>query len=121
LQADVAEAIAQQIRLKLTPELARLRQTRPVDPEAFQDYFMAGNFARMANEHDGIRKAQIHGKKAIQKDPNFVTAHMALAGTYLVSFDGLHHGTRLNPPSNPCIEPWNWTKINATPTFSLVC
>jgi len=36
----------------------------------------------MPNEHDGIRKAQIHRKKAIQKDPNFVTAHMALAGTY---------------------------------------
>jgi TolB-like protein/DNA-binding winged helix-turn-helix (wHTH) protein/Tfp pilus assembly protein PilF len=83
LQAEVAEAITQQIRLKLTPEqLARLHQARPVDPEAFEDYLMAGNFARLPNEYEGIRKAQIYLKKAIQKDPNFVTAHMTLADSY---------------------------------------
>jgi TolB-like protein len=51
LQAEVAEAITQQIRLKLTPEqLTRLHQARPIDPEAFQDFLMAGTFARMPNE-----------------------------------------------------------------------
>jgi len=83
LQAEVAETITQQIRLKLSPEqLARLRQTRPVDPEALEDYLMAGNFARLPNEHEGIKKAQIYLKKAIQKDPNFAAAHATLAHTY---------------------------------------
>jgi tetratricopeptide (TPR) repeat protein len=83
LQAEVAEAITQQIRLTLRPEqVARFRQARPVDPEAFEDYLMAGNYARLPNEYEGIRKAQIYLKQAIQKDPNFVTAHMELANTY---------------------------------------
>jgi len=83
LQAEVAEAITQQIRLKLTAEqLTRLHQARPIDPEAFQDYLLSGSFARMPNEYEGIKKAQIYLKKAIQKDPNFVTAHMRLADTY---------------------------------------
>jgi TolB-like protein/DNA-binding winged helix-turn-helix (wHTH) protein/Flp pilus assembly protein TadD len=83
LQAEVAEAIAQQIRLKLTPEqLKRLHQARPVDPEAFEDYMTAGNFVRLSNELEGIKKAQIYLRKAIQKDPDFVAAHMTLADTY---------------------------------------
>lgn len=83
LQAEVAETITQQIRLKLTPEqLTRLHQARPIDPEAFEDYLTARSFAQLPDEYDGIRKAQIYLKKAILKDPNFVTAHMTLAGTY---------------------------------------
>jgi TolB-like protein/DNA-binding winged helix-turn-helix (wHTH) protein/Tfp pilus assembly protein PilF len=83
MQADVAEAITQQIRLKLTPEqLTRLHQARPVDPEAVQDFLTAESFARMPDQYEGIKKAQIYLKKAIQKDPNFVTAHMRLADSY---------------------------------------
>jgi TolB-like protein/Tfp pilus assembly protein PilF len=83
MQADVAEAITQQIRLQLTPEqLTRLHQARPIDPEAFQDYLTAGSFARMPDEYEGIKKAQIYLKKAIEKDPNFVTAHIRLADSY---------------------------------------
>jgi tetratricopeptide (TPR) repeat protein len=60
----------------------RLHQAQPVDPEAFQDFLTAGSFARMPDQYEGIKKAQIYLKKAIQKDPNFVTAHMRLADSY---------------------------------------
>jgi len=83
LQAEVAEAVAQQIRLKLSPEqLARFHQARAVDPEAFEDYLMAGNFARSPNEFEGLNKAQIYLKKAIQKDPGFAAAYISLGHSY---------------------------------------
>ena len=124
MQADVAEAITQQIRLKLTPEqITRLHQARPINPEAFQDYLMSGSFARMPDEYEGIEKAQIYLKKAIQKDPNFATAHMRLADTYynLGELRGWPRGMRLNPPNNLFIELSNWTKVIATPTFFSLC
>jgi TolB-like protein len=42
LQREVAEAITQQVRAKLTPEQqARFQQAREVNPEAYQAYLMA--------------------------------------------------------------------------------
>jgi hypothetical protein len=39
LQSEVAEAIAQEVQVKLTPqEQARFAATRPVDPEAYEAF-----------------------------------------------------------------------------------
>jgi hypothetical protein len=44
LQSEVAQAIAQQVRAQLTPQLqARFRSTRPVNPEAYEAY-LRGRF-----------------------------------------------------------------------------
>jgi hypothetical protein len=70
LQAEVAEAITQQIRLKLTPEqLARLHQARPVGPEAFEDYIMAGNFARCRTNMRGSGKPRFISRKLFRRIP----------------------------------------------------
>jgi TolB-like protein/Flp pilus assembly protein TadD len=83
LQGEVAEAITQQIRLNLTPEeLVRLHQARAVDAEAFEDYLMAGNFARSRNEFEGLKRAQIYLKEAIRKDPGFTAAYISLGQSY---------------------------------------
>jgi len=45
LQREVAQAIAQQVRLKLTPEQqVRLHQAREVNPEAYEAYLKARHF-----------------------------------------------------------------------------
>ena len=82
LQGEVAEAIAQQIRLKLTPEqLVRLHQARAVNPEAFEAYLIANSFNQMIGPQE-IKKAQSYFEKAIQKDPGFAPAYVGLARCY---------------------------------------
>ncbi len=81
LQAEVAETITQQIRLKLTPEqLVRLHQARAVNPEAFEAYLMAASFDRTRPQE--IKKVQSYYEIAIQKDPGFAGAYVGLANSY---------------------------------------
>jgi TolB-like protein/DNA-binding winged helix-turn-helix (wHTH) protein len=81
LQGEIAEAITQQIRLKLTPEqLVGLRRAREVNPEAYQAYLTAVSFDW--SRFQGIKAAQTYFEKAIQKDPDFADAYLGLAGSY---------------------------------------
>jgi len=81
LQRDVAESIAQKVRLKLTPgEKAQLHQALEVNPEAFEAYLTARYFD--LTRRQGIKKAQSYYERAIQKDPNFAPAYVGLVQTY---------------------------------------
>ena len=81
LQREVAEAITQQVRTKLTPEQqARFQQAREVNPEAYQAYLLAISLDRTRQQE--IKKSQIYLEKAIQKDPGFAPAHVELAWRY---------------------------------------
>jgi len=81
LEGEVAEAVAQQMRLKLTPEeQAHFRQARQVDPEALQAYQMAISFNW--TQHQEIKRSQGYLEKAIQKDPSFAEAYVGLGRSY---------------------------------------
>jgi TolB-like protein/DNA-binding winged helix-turn-helix (wHTH) protein/Tfp pilus assembly protein PilF len=81
LQREVAEAITQQVRLKLTPEeQLRLQQGREVNPEAYQAYLRAVSFDPERRQE--IKKAQSYYEYAIQKDPGFASAYIGLARCY---------------------------------------
>ena len=81
LQREVAEAIAQKVRLKLTPEeQLRLHQAREVNPEAYQAYLMAQRFDQ--EKHQEIKKAKSYYEYAIEKDSEFALAYLGLARTY---------------------------------------
>jgi TolB-like protein/DNA-binding winged helix-turn-helix (wHTH) protein/Tfp pilus assembly protein PilF len=81
LQREIAEAIAQQVRLKLTPEeQVRLQQAREVNPEAYEAYLMALRFD--IEKRQGIEKAKSYYEYAIQKDPGFALAYLGLARSY---------------------------------------
>lgn len=81
LQREVAEAIAQQVRLKLTPEeQERLHQSLGVNPEAFQAYLMGSHFDTYRRGE--IKKAQSYFEYAIQKDSGFASAYVGLARAY---------------------------------------
>ena len=84
LQSEVAQAIAQQIRVRLTPQqLARLGSARVVDPQAYELY-LKGRFAwSRTSTQEGLRNAQSYFEEAIRKDSTFAPAYGGLADCYL--------------------------------------
>ncbi len=89
LQRDVAKAIADEIKIKLTPEeKARLADARKVDPEAYQLY-LRGRFSFENWTHDAVKVARENFQKAIEKDPSYAVAYAGLADTYVFGVTGL--------------------------------
>jgi TolB-like protein/DNA-binding winged helix-turn-helix (wHTH) protein/Tfp pilus assembly protein PilF len=82
LQAEVADAIAQQVRAQLAP----MQQSRAhtVNPEAY-DAYLRGRlyFVNEFTKADSLKKAQAYFEEAIQKDPGFALAYAGLADTYV--------------------------------------
>ncbi|MGB9473305.1 MAG: protein kinase [Candidatus Acidiferrum sp.] len=78
LQAEVAEAIVKHVRLKMNAEqLARLyRVKHSVNPEAAEDYFKAMELD--ATDFTQNKDYQRYLRAAIQKDPTFAQAYVAL-------------------------------------------
>ena len=82
LQSEVAQAIAQEIRVKMTPEEgAQFAATHPVDSEAY-DAYLRGRFHYNAFNEAGFKRAIEYFNEAIQKDPDFAPAYAGLADTY---------------------------------------
>ena len=79
LQGEVAQAIANEIRIEVTPEeRARLARIRTVDPEA-QELYLQGRQALNAGDP---AKAIGFLQQAIDKYPDYAQAHAALANGY---------------------------------------
>jgi eukaryotic-like serine/threonine-protein kinase len=82
LQDDVARAIADEIRVELTPqERSRLASARPVNPEAYEAY-LRGRYAWNKRTESELRKAILYFQHAIQSDPNYALAYAGLADSY---------------------------------------
>jgi TolB-like protein/Flp pilus assembly protein TadD len=78
-QGEVAQAIADQISINVTPqEQARLARSRPIDPAA-QDLYLRGILQLDA---DDCKSAVDYFQKAVDKNPNYAQAHAALANCY---------------------------------------
>lgn len=83
LQRDVAKAIANEIKVKLTPEeRARLARVGPVDPEAYRLY-VRGRLSFENWTPDAVLLARKNFQEAIAKDPNYSLAYAGLADTYV--------------------------------------
>jgi serine/threonine protein kinase/tetratricopeptide (TPR) repeat protein len=83
LQSEVAEAVAQQVRIQLTPEQqARFRSAPAVNPKAYEAYLNGRSF-EYANTQVSIKRAQSYFEEAIREDPNFALAYAGLAECYL--------------------------------------
>jgi TolB-like protein len=79
MQGEVAQAIADEIRINVTPqEQARLARVRPIDPEA-QDLYLHGILQLDA---DDCKSAVQYFHQALDKNPNYAQAHAALANCY---------------------------------------
>jgi eukaryotic-like serine/threonine-protein kinase len=87
LQAEVASAIALQIRAKLTPqEQAHLARNVRVDPDAYQTY-LRGRFFWEKRTGVGFQKALELFQEAISRDPTFAQPYCGLADTYTLERD----------------------------------
>jgi len=84
LQSDAAKAIANEIRVKLTPmEQQRLAARHPVKPEALDEYLKGRSFWGQRTEQ-GMRKAIEHFQSAIGRDPDYAMAYCGLADSYSI-------------------------------------
>jgi len=79
LQDEVAQAIANQIRIKLTPpEQALLGHARAVSPEAHEAYLRGRYYWNLRTE-EGLKKGIEYFQQAIAKDPGYALAYAGLA------------------------------------------
>ncbi len=83
VQGEVAQAIATEIHLTLTPQQrARLALWRPVDPKAYEAYLKGRYFWNKRTE-EGFLKARKYFEQAIEDDPSYPLAYVGLADAYL--------------------------------------
>lgn len=80
LQADVARAIAVQIRGNLSSTPAP-HGAIPLNPEVYELY-LKGRYARDQGSEDGRRLAFEYFRQAIEKDPQYAPAYAGLADCY---------------------------------------
>ncbi|GAH61178.1 unnamed protein product, partial [marine sediment metagenome] len=82
LHSEVAQAIARQIKVTLTPdEEARLADDRTVDPEAYKDYLLGRHYwTTMTVSEKGLEYFQ----QAVEKDSNYAPAYTGIADMYII-------------------------------------
>ena len=82
LQSEVAQAIANEIKIAVTPEeRQQLAIARPVDPEAHEAYLKGRYFIHKLTEAD-VRKGISYFEQAIGRDSNYAPAYAGLAEAY---------------------------------------
>jgi TolB-like protein/DNA-binding winged helix-turn-helix (wHTH) protein/Flp pilus assembly protein TadD len=87
LQNRVASAIADQIRINLTPqEQAALKNVKVVNPEAYESY-LKGRYFWNKRTPDGLKAGLAYFKQAIEEDPKYAQAYSGLADTYALLGD----------------------------------
>lgn len=85
LQSDVARAIAQQVKVTLTPaERAELTSARAVNPEAYDLYLRARSEADRPRNY--LRVIELL-EQAVATDPDYASAWGALGYSLLIAFD----------------------------------
>ncbi|MCI0616607.1 hypothetical protein L0244_26820, partial [bacterium] len=84
LQNEVASTVAQEIRIKLTPqEKAQFTSTSKVNPTAYEAYLRGISYTRrvrVTDEEMQLGKTML--ERAIEIDPNFVKAYAELSRAY---------------------------------------
>lgn len=84
VETEVARAVADEIRLHLTPEQqARLASPRPVEP-AVHEAYLKGRFFWNQRTGPALEQAIGYFQQALRADPNFAAAYVGLADSYLV-------------------------------------
>jgi TolB-like protein/DNA-binding winged helix-turn-helix (wHTH) protein/Flp pilus assembly protein TadD len=87
LQNRVANAIADQIRINLTPqEQVELKSEKAVNPQAYESY-LKGRYFWNKRTPDGLKAALAYFKQAIEEDAQDAPAYSGLADTYALLGD----------------------------------
>ena len=84
LQSDVAQAIAHEVRVKLTPqERAHFAEEHRVEPEAYEAY-LKGRYHWNRRSGEGLGKAIKYLQEATAKDPTYAAAYAGLADCFSI-------------------------------------
>jgi TolB-like protein/DNA-binding winged helix-turn-helix (wHTH) protein len=85
LQSAVAQAVADEIRVKMTPgEKVRMRATHPVNPAALEAYLKGQYHSNTTRFGKNARFESIkYFEEATKIDPNFARAYVALAWAHI--------------------------------------
>ncbi len=79
LQSELAQAIAREIQIKLTPnDKAHFQKVHPVDPEAYENY-LRGRYYFNKRGGDMLQKGIQAFQLAITRDPTYVAAYAGMA------------------------------------------
>src|SRR5215472_13260375 len=82
VQNQVAQAVAREIQVKLTPEeQKRLSDARPVNPEAHDDY-LKGRYLCSKDTREGVDKGIQYFQRAIQEAPDDPLVYAGMAECY---------------------------------------
>jgi serine/threonine protein kinase/tetratricopeptide (TPR) repeat protein len=80
LQAEVARAVAGEVRLALSPdEERRLEETRTVEREAYEAYLRGLRYLNSGLTEENYKKAIGFFETSIDKDPTYAPAHVGLS------------------------------------------
>ena len=83
LQRDLVHDIADEIRIKLTPqEQLRFGKVQPISADAY-DHYLRGRFYLRRQNKEGNERAIDCLEQAVAADPGFAAAHAELAQAYL--------------------------------------
>ena len=98
LQREIASEISTRLREKLTgEEKKRLSKDGTEDPEAYQLY-LKGRYYWDKRTPESLAKSKEYFQQAIDKDPNYVLAHVGMAEYYYVLSDYTYTPTRETNP-----------------------
>jgi eukaryotic-like serine/threonine-protein kinase len=90
LQGEVAQAIARQVRVVITPqEQERLVKKPPVDPEVYELY-LKGRHIMMRGGLEDVSKAIEYFQAGLAKDPNNALIYTGLADAYIHKMSDVH-------------------------------
>jgi TolB-like protein/Flp pilus assembly protein TadD len=82
MQDEVTRAIVSEVRVKLTAqEQARLVNTHPINPDAFQLY-LKGRYYWYKLNPEALQKATAYYQRALDEDPAYALAYAGLADSY---------------------------------------
>jgi TolB-like protein/tRNA A-37 threonylcarbamoyl transferase component Bud32 len=83
LQSEIAQAIAREVQVKLTPqEQTRLATARPVNPEVYDLWLKGRQLYYAAVTAKDAMKALEYFQQALDLDPAYAPAHAAISSTY---------------------------------------
>ena len=83
LEAELAQDIARQIQVRLTPQQQDLAHNRPLNPQAFQDYLQGRHYWALRTS-ESLTTAIEYFNRAIQEDPKDARGYAGLAQCYIV-------------------------------------
>ncbi len=89
IQSEIAEKVADALKVKLVESERRRLETRPTDNVEVYNLYLKGRYYWGERNDDSVKRAIGYFKAALEKDPGFALGYAGLADCYFVTRGGL--------------------------------